>query len=307
MITLCDEKISHHFSNSFTTQRSIAIYDTTLRDGEQAPGFSMYADAKILLAQQLMATGVDVIEAGFPMTSPSDFAAVRTIAQLADDTCISALARAKKTDIDCAWEAVSAAQNPRLHIFLPASDIQIQYQLGKNRSYVLHEACQAIDYARRYTENVQFSAMDATRADQHFLAMLYQEAILTGAQVINISDTVGYFLPQEMTALVHFLQDAVLSIDTVQLSVHCHNDLGLAVANSLAAIQAGAQQVECTLNGIGERAGNATFEKIINALFICQEEFTVSTQINYYELLKAIQLLPKLYCVESKKECQIPN
>lgn len=244
----------------------IRIFDTTLRDGEQSPGASMNLDEKIRLARQLERLNVDVIEAGFPSSSPGDFESVKRIAQEIQGPQIAGLSRTTPADIDRAWEALRFARSPLIHVFIATSDIHLQYKLRKSREEVLEEAGRAVAYAKRYTPEVEFSAEDATRSDPEYLARVMEAAIEAGATIVNIPDTVGYIIPTEYGKLITFLRQKVKNIHKAILSVHCHNDLGMAVANSLAAVENGARQVECTVNGIGERAGNASLEEIVMAL-----------------------------------------
>jgi 2-isopropylmalate synthase len=246
-----------------TTSR-IQVFDTTLRDGEQAPGFSMTAAEKLRLAQQLDRLGVDIIEAGFPISSEGDFEAVRTIAGSVRRPVIAGLARAVPGDIDRAWQALGAAARPRLHVFLATSDIHLEHKLRITRAQCLDQVASAVARARGYCDDVEFSAEDATRSDLEFLCGIAEAAVNAGATTINLPDTVGYALPKDIERI--FCTVAARIGHRAVLSAHCHNDLGLAVANSLAAIQAGARQVECTINGIGERAGNASLEEIVMAL-----------------------------------------
>lgn len=243
----------------------VYIFDTTLRDGEQSPGASMGAEEKLTMARQLARLGVDVIEAGFPAASDGDFEAVKLIASEVHGAQIAGLSRTGKVDIDRCWDAIKDADNPRIHIFIATSDLHIEKKLGKNRELVFQEACEAVRYAKTLTDNVEFSAEDATRSDTDYLAEVVRGALDMGANVINIPDTVGYTVPQEYEHLIARLRHDVPKLKDAILSVHCHNDLGLAVANSLAAIRAGARQIECTINGIGERAGNTSLEEIVMA------------------------------------------
>ncbi|MEK7205396.1 MAG: 2-isopropylmalate synthase, partial [candidate division NC10 bacterium] len=241
----------------------ILIFDTTLRDGEQSPGYSMNTKEKLEMAKQLARLGVDVIEGGFPIASEDDFEAVKTIAQhLKGGPIIAGLCRAKDIDIDRAWEALKHAERPRIHTFIATSEIHIKYKLKSTQEEVLEAAVAAVKRAKRYTEDVEFSPEDAHRTDQDFLCRVVEAAIRAGATTINIPDTVGYGLPWEFGERIRNLMRRVPGIERVVVSAHCHDDLGLAVANSLEAIRAGARQVECTINGIGERAGNASLEEI---------------------------------------------
>jgi 2-isopropylmalate synthase len=274
--------------------RKVLIFDTTLRDGEQSPGAGMNPDEKLLMAGQLEALGVDVIEAGFPAASKGDFEAVRRIAQDIRGTGIAAIARAKPCDIDCAWEALKEAADPRLHIFCSTSDIHLRHQLRKSRMEVLSQAREAVEYARAYTGNVEFSAMDATRSDRVFLRQVLEGAIAAGARTVNIADTVGYAVPEEFGSLVAFLLRHVRNMSRAVFSVHCHDDLGLAVANSLAAVKNGAGQVKCTVNGIGERAGNAALEEVVMALETRKTFYRCRTGIKTEEIYPSSRLLTRI-------------
>lgn len=244
----------------------VKIFDTTLRDGEQAPGCGMTAPEKLRVARRLEQLGVDVIEAGFPISSEEDFISVRDIAKQIRGCEIAALCRAAKGDIDRGWEAVRHAENPRIHTFIATSDIHLRHKLKKTREEVARIASESVAYARKLTSNVEFSCEDATRTDARYLCEVVSLAIDAGATTINIPDTVGYTVPEEFSELITRIMETVDWPDTVTLSVHCHNDLGLAVSNSLAAVAAGARQVECTVNGLGERAGNASLEEIVMAI-----------------------------------------
>jgi 2-isopropylmalate synthase len=257
----------------------IFIFDTTLRDGEQSPGYTMNTQEKLRLAKQLEALGVDIIEAGFPIASDGDFEAVKQIAETIKDSEVAALARANDEDIDRAWEAIKHAQNARIHVFISTSDIHLKYQLRKNRDEVLKIAVSAVKRAKKYTSNVEFSAMDATRSDRDYLCKVFAETIEAGATTINVPDTVGYAVPTEFGELIRYIREHVSNISKAIISVHCHNDLGLAVANSIEAIKEGARQVECTINGIGERAGNASLEEIAMILRTRKDIFDAETRI----------------------------
>lgn len=246
----------------------IKIFDTTLRDGEQAPGCGMTAPEKLRVASQLERLGVDVIEAGFPISSEEDFLSVREIAKKIKGCEIAALCRAAKGDIDRGWEAVKHAENPRIHTFIATSDIHLEHKLRKTRDEVAQIAADSVAYARGFTSNVEFSCEDATRTDIEYLCEVVSLAIKAGATTINIPDTVGYTVPEEFAEIIRQLRERVDGLDKAVLSVHCHNDLGLAVANSLAAVSCGARQVECTVNGLGERAGNASLEEIVMAISV---------------------------------------
>ncbi len=272
----------------------VAIFDTTLRDGEQSPGCSMNLEEKLRMARQLDALGVDIIEAGFPIASDDDFAAVREVAKTCRQPVIAALCRTTPEDIERAWEALVHAARPRIHTFVATSDIHLQYKLQKTREEVLEMACQAVRMARRFTDDVEFSAEDATRTDLDYLVRVITAVIDEGAGVVNIPDTVGYTIPSEYTHIIRTLKQRVPNIDRATISVHCHNDLGLAVANSLAAVAAGARQVECTINGIGERAGNASLEEIVMALRVRRDLMPFVTGVSSEELYRSSQTLSNI-------------
>lgn len=257
----------------------VFLFDTTLRDGEQSPGNTMNTQEKLRVARQLELLGVDIIEAGFPIASEGDFDAVRQIAKSAKECQIAGLARANDEDIDRAWQAIKVAKKPRIHTFISTSDIHLQHQFRKTRDEVLKIAVAAVKRAKKHTDNVEFSAMDATRSDWDYLCKVLAEVIEAGATTVNVPDTVGYAIPHEFGELIRYVKEHVPNIDKAVISVHCHNDLGLAVANSIAAIQNGARQVECTVNGIGERAGNASLEEIAMILRTRQANFAVDTRI----------------------------
>ncbi|MDQ5988386.1 MAG: 2-isopropylmalate synthase [Syntrophus sp. SKADARSKE-3] len=275
-------------------EEKIWIFDTTLRDGEQSPGASMNPNEKLRLARQLERLGVDIIEAGFPVASQGDFESVRQIAHEVRGAQIAALARAQIADIDRAWAAIEGAADPRIHTFISSSDIHLHYQLNKTRQQVLDEACRAVAHACRYTPNVEFSPMDATRTDWDYLAALVEAVIAAGAKTVNIPDTVGYIIPGEFSELIAHLFAKVKNIDRAIISVHCHDDLGLAVANSLAAVRSGARQVECTVNGIGERAGNAALEEIAMALATRKDFFGYRTGIRTEHIYQVSRLLTQI-------------
>jgi 2-isopropylmalate synthase len=273
----------------------ILIFDTTLRDGEQSPGYSMNTKEKLEMARQLARLGVDVMEAGFPIASDDDFEAVKTIAQhLKGGPIIAGLARAKDIDIDRAWEAVKSAERPRIHTFIATSEIHIKYKLKSTQEEVLEATVAAVRRSKRYTEDVEFSAEDAHRTDQDFLCRVVEAAIKAGATTINIPDTVGYGLPWEFGERIRDLVNRVPNIDQVVVSTHCHNDLGLAVASSLEAVRAGARQVECTINGIGERAGNAALEEIVMALRTRKDFLGFELGIRTEELFRTSKLLQSI-------------
>lgn len=272
----------------------IVIFDTTLRDGEQSPGAAMNVADKVRLAQQLEKLGVDVIEAGFPISSPGDFEAVSTVAKTITRSTVAALARANAPDIDRAWEAIKGARSPLIHTFISTSDIHLKHQLNKSKEEVIRIAASSVARAKRYTRDVEFSAMDATRSDLDFLIRVLEAAIEAGATRINIPDTVGYAIPSEFGELIRTLRQRVRGIDKVILSVHCHNDLGLAVANSIAAIQNGARQVECTVNGIGERAGNTSLEEVVMAIHTRRDLLPYTTQVVPKHIYATSRLVSKV-------------
>jgi 2-isopropylmalate synthase len=272
----------------------ISIFDTTLRDGEQSPGCTMQPREKLRFAHQLATLKVDVIEAGFPVASLDDFAAVQMVAREVRGPVIAALCRSLPVDIDRAWEAIREAARPRIHTFLATSDIHMKFKLQKRRDEVLVMAREAVRRAKGHTEDVEFSAEDATRSDLDFLCEVVAVALAEGATVINIPDTVGYTVPEEYAELMRTLRRRVPEIERAVLSVHCHNDLGLGVANSLAAIEAGARQIECTINGIGERAGNASLEEVVMALRVRHEKLGFDTRIATPELYRTSQLLSNI-------------
>ncbi len=274
--------------------RKIHIFDTTLRDGEQVPGAKLNKRQKIEIAQQLAKLNVDVIEAGFPCSSPGDLQAVRAISQQVKGPVIAALARAVKEDIDIAWEAVREAERPRLHVFLGSSDIHLQKKLRRDRQSALDMAVGAVRYAKSLCRDIEFSTEDGSRTDFDFLCRMIEAAIQAGATVINVPDTVGYAVPEEFGDLVRRIRETVTSMDNVLLSVHCHNDLGLAVANSIAAIRNGADQVECTVNGIGERAGNASLEEIVMVLKTRFANFQATTQIDTGQIFRTSRMVSRI-------------
>jgi len=272
----------------------VKIFDTTLRDGEQSPGATMNVAEKVRIAEQLEKLNVDMIEAGFPISSEGDFEAVRAIARTIKRAGVAALARANPKDIDRAWEAVKGAKFACLHTFISTSNIHLKHQLKKSKEAVIRIATQSVARAKRYTPNVEFSAMDATRSDVEFLIAIFEAAIRAGATTINVPDTVGYAIPSEFGELIRTLRQKVRGIEKVTLSVHCHNDLGLAVANSLVALQSGARQVECTINGIGERAGNTSLEEVVMALRTRNDLFDFQTRLNPKHLFATSRLVSKI-------------
>lgn len=275
-------------------RRRIFIFDTTLRDGEQSPGVSLSENEKHEIAMQLSRLGVDVIEAGFPCASEGELRAVKRIAREVKGPIIAALARAKQDDIDAAAEALAPAERKRIHTFIATSDIHMRYKLHMSRDEVIEATRKAVSYARKFTEDVEFSAEDATRSDREFICKVFEVAIDSGATVLNIPDTVGYALPHEFEELVRTVMNKVPNIDKVTVSVHCHDDLGMAVANSIAGINAGASQVECTINGIGERAGNAALEEIVAAIYCRQRVLNCYTRINTELISRTSKLVSDL-------------
>jgi len=270
----------------------ICIFDTTLRDGEQSPGCSMNLTEKLTLARQLEKLGVDVIEAGFPIASDGDFESVREVARELRETIVCGLARTAPKDIERAAEAIEAAAKPRIHTFIATSDIHLKHKLRMSREQVLEEVDRAVRQARGYCDDVEFSAEDATRSDREYLAQVCRVALDAGASTLNLPDTVGYTTPSEYSALIQYLLETVPDSNRARFAVHCHNDLGLAVANSLAAVQAGARQIECTMNGIGERAGNTSLEEVVMAIKTRPEVFKgLDTGICTQEIYATSRLL----------------
>jgi 2-isopropylmalate synthase len=272
----------------------VIIFDTTLRDGEQAAGGMLNAQEKLEIARQLERLNVDVIEAGFPISSPGDFEAVRLIAQEVRKPAICGLARAHPEDIDRAWEAIKEAEHPRIHVFLSASDVHLVYQLKKSRKEVLETSRDMVARAKKYTDDVEFSPMDASRTEPEYIYQILEAVIDAGATTVNIPDTVGYAIPGEFGNLIRGIMKNVPNIKKAIVSVHCHNDLGLAVANSLEAVKQGARQVECTVNGIGERAGNASLEETVMAIKTRKDFFNLTTNIDTKQIYKASRLVSEL-------------
>ena len=269
----------------------IIIFDTTLRDGEQSPGYSMNTAEKMHLASQLERLKVDILEAGFPSSSEGDFESVQIIAQKVRNVEIAALARTSKEDIDAAWGAIKEAAHPRLHIFIATSDIHLQHKLKLNRDQVVTKAVEAVTYAKQFTDNIEFSAEDGSRTDRDFVCRIFEAAISAGATTVNLPDTVGYAIPSEFVDLIAYIKSNTPNIGKAILSVHCHNDLGLATANTLASIGAGARQVEVTVNGIGERAGNTSLEEVVMALHARRNYLNYFTEINTKEIYPSSHLL----------------
>ncbi|MBL7124710.1 MAG: 2-isopropylmalate synthase [Dehalococcoidales bacterium] len=272
----------------------VIIFDTTLRDGEQAAGGTLNIQEKLDIARQLERLGVDVIEAGFPVTSPGDFDAVSLIAEEIRTPVICALARAHPKDIDGAWEAVKQAKHPRIHVFLSASDIHMLHQLKKSREEVLEMSRSMVARAKQYIDDIEFSPMDASRAEPGYIYQVLEAVIDAGATTVNIPDTVGYAIPTEFGDLIEGIFQNVPNIDRAVVSIHCHDDLGLAVANSLEAVKRGARQVECTINGIGERAGNASLEEIVMAIKTRGDLFDLTTNIRTAQIYKTSRLVSEL-------------
>ncbi|MEX2246543.1 MAG: 2-isopropylmalate synthase, partial [Dehalococcoidia bacterium] len=271
----------------------VLIFDTTLRDGEQSAGVAFTPQEKLEIAKQLDRLGVDIIEAGFPCTTPGDLEAVQAIAREVRRPTICALARAVESDVDTAWEAVKEAADPRIHVFINSSDIQMAHQLKKDREQVLTQAEAMVRHAAKYTSNVEFSPMDATRSDTRFIYTIVERCIDAGATTINIPDSVGYAIPEEIADLFRGIYENVPNIHKARLSFHGQNDLGLCTANTLTAIQNGARQVEVTINGIGERAGNTSLEEVVMAIKTRKDFFGLETAINTREIYRASKLVEK--------------
>jgi 2-isopropylmalate synthase len=276
------------------TSERVRIFDTTLRDGEQSPGCSMDVKEKVRLARKLQTLGVDIIEAGFPIASDGDFAAVQAVAAECREVTVAALCRTIELDVRRAAEALRGAARPRIHIVVATSDIHLEYKLKKTRAEVIEMTRQAVRQAHNFAEEVEFSAEDATRSDVDYLCEVFATAVAEGATILNVPDTVGYTLPTEFAQLVRTVRERVVGDRDITISVHCHNDLGLAVANSLAAIDAGARQIECTVNGIGERAGNASLEEIAMAMRVRSDRLPFETGIDTTELFSTSQLLSQI-------------
>ena len=268
----------------------VIVFDTTLRDGEQSPGASMNIEEKVTLAKQLARLGVDVIEAGFPISSVGDFEAVRRVSVEVKGPIIAGLCRANRADIDRAWEALREAERPRIHTFIATSDIHLEHKLHKTREEVLQMSVDAVRHAKSLCDDVEFSAEDATRSDVEYLCRVVEAVIEAGATTVNIPDTVGYAIPSEFGHLIKTIFERVPNIEKATVSVHCHNDLGLAVANTLVAIASGARQVECTINGLGERAGNAALEEVVMALNTRSDRLPYHTSIQTPEILRTSRM-----------------
>lgn len=278
--------------------KMLKIFDTTLRDGEQSPGCSMNLQEKLEMARQLEKLGVDIIEAGFAIASPGDFQAVSAIAKVVQNSTVASLSRALKKDIDQAYEAVRHAVSPRIHTFIATSPIHLQYKLKMNEDQVFEQAVEMVKYAKSRCCDVEFSAEDATRSRWPYLKRIFEGVIRAGATVLNVPDTVGYTTPQEYYELITYLRENVEGIDKVDISVHCHNDLGMAVANTLAAAKAGATQLECTINGIGERAGNAALEEIVMALNTRKDFYQLTSNVDTTQIYRTSRLLTTVTGVE---------
>ena len=274
--------------------KRIKIFDTTLRDGEQSPGCSMNLPEKIEMAKQLEKLGVDIIEAGFAIASPMDHKSVQAIAGAVTNCTVASLARCTKGDIDAAWDAVKEAKHPRIHVFLATSEIHMKYKLQMSPEQVLQRISDMVSYAKSFCDDIEFSAEDASRSDWAFLAQCYSNAVAAGATTLNVPDTVGYSTPAEMAELITYLRQNVTGVENVDISVHCHNDLGMAVANSLACVKAGATQIECTVNGIGERAGNASLEELVMAIHTRRDFYDAETGINTKQIYRSSQLLSNI-------------
>lgn len=272
----------------------VIIFDTTLRDGEQSPGCSMIAAEKVRMARQIDRMGVDIIEAGFPIASDGDFHAVQAVAQAARRPVIAALARCRREDIERAWQALAGAARPRIHTFLATSDIHLEHKLKISRRECLEQARDAVRLAKSMCDDVQFSPEDASRTDRDFLCEIVEAVIEAGATTINIPDTVGYSVPSEFADLIREIRSRVRGSEKVIISAHCHNDLGLATANALAAVEAGARQVECTVNGIGERAGNTSIEEFVMAMRVRPDRYAYETMIASEQLYPASQFLSEI-------------
>ncbi|MBZ4688624.1 MAG: 2-isopropylmalate synthase [Clostridia bacterium] len=272
----------------------IYIFDTTLRDGEQSPGVSLNVHEKLEIAHQLAKMNVDIIEAGFPIASPGDFEAVKAIAKEIKGPTIAALARVNKKDIDRAWEALKYAKKPRIHTFIATSEIHMKYKLRMTREQVLEKIKEGVAYAKQYTDDVEFSPEDGARTDLDFMCQVLETAIDSGATTVNIPDTVGYSTPEEFGNFIKNIKERVPNIDKAIISVHCHNDLGMAVANSLSALKNGARQVECAVNGIGERAGNTALEEIVMAIHTRKDFYDFYTDIKTEEIYRTSRLVQNL-------------
>ncbi|MDR2245955.1 MAG: 2-isopropylmalate synthase [Treponema sp.] len=274
--------------------RTVYIFDTTLRDGEQAPGCSMNLREKLEVARRLEKLKVDVMEAGFPASSPGDKEAVKAIAEIVTDSAVAGLCRSLEKDIDAAREALASAVQPRIHLFLATSPIHLEYKLKMTPEQVLETAAASVTYARKFCSDIEFSAEDAFRSDPDFVCRVFGAAIAAGASTVNFPDTVGYAMPEEFGNRIRYIKEHTPGMEKARLSVHCHNDLGLAVANSLAAIQNGADQVECTINGLGERAGNASLEEIVMSLHVRKDLFDADSRIDTTQIYAVSRLVSQV-------------
>jgi 2-isopropylmalate synthase len=281
--------------------RHIKIFDTTLRDGEQSPGASLNVEEKLVIARQLDRLGVDIIEAGFPIASQGDFEGVKLVAENVHRPIICGLARTRDEDIDAAGKAIASAPHRRIHVFIATSKLHLEKKLRMSTDEVIASAVRAVRRAREYTDDVEFSPEDCSRTDLDFMCRVIEAAIDAGARTINIPDTVGYATPEEIAGRIRHLRDKVPGVAGVTLSIHCHNDLGLAVANSLAAVEVGCDQVECTINGLGERAGNASLEEIVMAIWLRRDQYRAETGINTRELWSTSRLVSSLTGIEVQR------
>jgi 2-isopropylmalate synthase len=281
--------------------RHIVIFDTTLRDGEQSPGASMNLAEKMEIAESLVAMGVDVIEAGFPIASPGDFEAVREVARQVRGSTICGLARCREADIDRAWEALKHAERSRIHVFLATSPIHREYKLKMSQDEVIENAVASVKRARNYCPDIEYSPEDATRTEPDFLCRVVEATIAAGATTVNIPDTVGYATPSHMGEIIRTLRNRVPNIDKAVISVHCHNDLGMAVANSLTAVEAGAGQIECTINGLGERAGNCSLEEVVMALRTRNDYYHAGTRVQTQRLVPASRLVSNITGIQVQR------
>ena len=277
------------------SKEKIIIFDTTLRDGEQSPGASMNLEEKLEVAKQLAFLGVDIIEAGFPISSPGDFEAVKAVAAEVKEPIICALARCKTTDLDAAAEAVKKARRPRIHVFLATSKIHMQYKLRKAEQEILRMAVEGVKYARKFVDDVEFSPEDASRTDLNFLAQVFDAVVDAGASTVNIPDTVGYAVPEEFGSVIKYLRENTKNGEKAVISVHCHNDLGLATANSLTAVKNGARQIECTVNALGERAGNCSLEEVVMTIRTRKDYFrNFYTDVNTRQIMNSSRLVSRI-------------
>ena len=271
--------------------RTIRIFDTTLRDGEQSPGCSMNLNEKIEVARQLEAMKVDIIEAGFAIASPGDAAAIAAIADTVKESTVCSLARCVEQDIDAAYNAIKRAESARIHVFLATSPVHMEYKLKMKPDEVIERIAYNVAYAKKYMSDIEFSAEDSTRSDLDFLCRAFETAIKAGATTLNIPDTVGYMAPEEFASRVRYIREHTPGIENVVLSCHCHNDLGMAVANSLAGVEAGIDQIECTINGIGERAGNASMEECVMALRVRKDYYNVDCNLDTKQIYRASRMI----------------